>query len=179
MLGNLDDYALWLRDEAIAGGGIGPGETERIPTRHIADSLLFAGQIPPTSSTVWDLGSGVGLPGIPLAITNPAVEFHLIDRSGRRTDLLRRAIRILELDNCVVRKTEISRLDGEVGVIVSRATLPAGQMLEVGRRLLSSGGIAIVGGSWQDRPEHVGWETIEIPPEVLDQTIWLLIMRRA
>ena len=176
--GRLQVYTDWLRDEGMGAGGLGPAEAKRIEERHIADSLLFASQIPSGAVSVWDLGSGVGLPGIPLAITNPEVEFHLIDRSGRRIDLLRRAIRILDLDNCVVRRAEIANLDGDIEVIVTRATLPAAEMLRVGTRLLAPDGVVIMGGSWQCRPEHVGWDTIEISAEVLDQTIWLLIMRR-
>jgi hypothetical protein len=39
--------------------------------------------------------------------------------------------------------------------------------------------MAVVGGSWRERPDHLGWETVEIPPDLLDHTVWLLIMRRA
>lgn len=178
MLQRLQTYGDWLREEGIVAGAIGPAEADRIEGRHLADSLLFASQIPPTTRTIWDLGSGVGLPGIPLAITHPDIEFHLIDRSGRRTGLLRRVIRILDLANCSVQTAEIDRLTGEIEMIVTRATLPAEQMAMVGNRLLSPGGMVVMGGSWQERPEHEDWQTIEIPAEVLDHTIWLLIMRR-
>lgn len=178
MLDRLETYAEWLRDEGIAAGGLGPGEADRVERRHLADSLLFASEIPVSTPAVWDLGSGAGLPGIPLAIALPDTSFRLIDRSGRRIDLLRRVIRILDLDNCVAEMGEIAHIDGEIDVIVTRATLPANQMAAIGNRLLATGGRVIMGGSWQTPPEHTGWETIEIPPEVLDQSIWLLIMRR-
>jgi len=174
----LERYIAWLGDEGMTAGGIGPAEAERLESRHIADSLLFASQIPAGSTEVWDLGSGVGLPGIPLAIVLPDTDFTLLDRSGRRGNLLRRVVRILDLANCEVRNAEIEHLEGEIGVIVTRATLPPEQMALVGESLLAPGGVAIMGGSWRRRPEHLGWETVEIPREVLDHTIWLLIMRR-
>jgi len=171
-------YREWLVTEGVAGGGIGPAEIERIDRRHLADSLLFAAQIPKKTQTVWDVGSGVGLPGIPLSIALPDVQFLLIDRSGRRADLLRRVIRILALENCQVIEGEIDEMVGEVDVIVSRASLPPGELRAVATRHLPRGGIAIAAGSWRERPQHQGWATIEIPSHVLDQTVWLLIMRR-
>jgi len=171
-------YREWLVTEGVAGGGIGPAEIERIDRRHLADSLLFATQIPEKTQTVWDVGSGVGLPGIPLSIALPDVQFLLIDRSGRRSDLLRRAIRILALENCQVIEGEIDEMVGEADVIVSRASLPPGELRPVATRHLRRGGTAIAAGSWRERPQHQGWVTIEIPPHVLDQTVWLLIMRR-
>jgi 16S rRNA (guanine527-N7)-methyltransferase len=171
-------YREWLVTEGMAGGGIGPAEIERIDRRHLADSLLFASQIPKMTQTVWDVGSGVGLPGIPLAIALPDVQFLLIDRSGRRADLLRRVIRILELENCQVIEGEIDGMVGQADVIVSRASLPPDELHAVATRHLPPGGTAIAAGSWRERPQHQGWVTIEIPPHVLDQTVWLLIMRR-
>ena len=175
----LGKYRDWLAAEGVRAGGIGPDETERIERRHLADSILFATEIPAESRVVWDLGSGVGLPGVPLAILRPATHFVLIDRSGRRVDLLRRFVRIADLGNCQVMQREIEELDGETPVIVSRATLPPSHLTVVGERLLQSPGVMVVGGSWVTRPEVPGWETKEIPGYVLDQPVWLLIMRRA
>lgn len=171
-------YADWLGTEGVLAGGIGPSEPDRIDLRHLADSVLFASQFPDDTGTVWDLGSGVGLPGIPLAICLPEVEFTLIDRAGRRVDLMKRAIRILDLGNCSVLSSDIRTLDGPVKTIVSRASLPPGQLADLVRPLLSPGGRAIVAGSWEQRPRHPDWEVREIPPDVLDRTVWLLIMRR-
>ena len=173
----MERYGDWLSTEGIAAGGIGPAEGERIDRRHLADSVLFASQLG-TGEEVWDLGSGVGLPGIPLAICLPHTSFVLLDRSGRRVDLVRRVIRVLDLENCQAVQGEISEIDGEIGVMVSRASLPPTQLAETGRRHLSPGGVLVAGGSWQEPPQHRGWVTVEIPRDVLDQPVWLLIMRR-
>ena len=169
---------MWLATEGFSAGGIGTNEPEHLDRRHLGDSLLFASQFSPEASEVWDLGSGAGLPGIPLAIVLPATEFHLLDRSGRRCRLLRRAIRILDLPNCHVEQVDIEDLEGTVDVIVSRASLPPRALGAVVERHLNPGGVAVAAGSWLERPDFEGWTTVEIPPDALDQTIWLLIMRR-
>lgn len=174
----LERYGEWLATEGQRAGGIGPSEIERIDRRHLADSLLFATALPANCQEVWDLGSGAGLPGIPLAITHPDIWFTLVDRSGRRVDLMRRAIRVLGLQNCQAVQGDIGDLEGPVETIVSRASVPPEQLGRIATRLLSPQGVAVAAGSWRERPEVEGWETVEIPEDVLDQTVWLLIMRR-
>ena len=176
-LQRLKTYSTWLTTEGLRGGGIGPAEADRVERRHLADSILFASQFSHEIGEVWDLGSGVGLPGIPLAIALPTVQFRLVDRSGRRAQLLRRILRILDLANCVVIEGEVSRLVGRVEVLVARASLDPETMLPVARRHLLPGGVTVLGGSWHRPPDHYGWVTVEIPADVLDQTVWLLIMR--
>jgi len=175
----MERYQTWLTTEGVEAGGIGPAEVSRVDRRHLADSVLFAHQIGNESGKVWDLGSGVGLPGFPLAITNPGREFVLVDRSGRRVDLMKRALRILDLDNCTVVHDDISNLEPFLDTVVSRASLPPERLGQEMRRLLRPGGLALVAGSWEQPPLHPGWETIEIPPDVLDHTVWVLMMRRA
>jgi 16S rRNA (guanine527-N7)-methyltransferase len=174
----MDRYRDWLVSEGQRAGGIGPGEADRVDHRHLGDSLLFASQLPADIDIVWDLGSGVGLPGIPLAICLPETEFALIDRSGRRCQLMQRVIRILDLRNCHVEQAEVENLTGRTGAIVSRAFLPPDDLAAMVRRHLDPGGVAVIGGSWRERPTHQDWTTVEIPADALDQTIWLLIMRR-
>jgi 16S rRNA G527 N7-methylase RsmG len=171
-------YGDWLISEGVAAGGIGPGETPRIDRRHLADSVLFATQMVDTAGPVWDLGSGVGLPGIPLAIVLPELEFVLLDRSGRRVDLMKRAVRILELDNCNVVHGDISDLRPPLETVVSRASLSPARLGDEMNRLLGPAGVALAAGSWEEAPAHPGWVSIEIPRDVLDQTVWLLMMRR-
>jgi 16S rRNA (guanine527-N7)-methyltransferase len=172
----LDRYRFWLKSEALPAGGIGPSEADRIEERHIADSLLFSRFAVPTA-VAWDLGSGVGLPGIPLAVILPETKWVLIDRSGKRVELMRRAQRVLELDNVEVKQDSIDTLSGQVKFIVSRATLPPSELAKVVERHLDTGGVAVTGGSWTSAPSHKEWETVEIPPKVLDRPIWFLMMR--
>jgi 16S rRNA G527 N7-methylase RsmG len=177
-LDRLDRYERWLGEEAIVSGGLGPAESNRLHDRHIGDSMLFASGFGDVPGQVLDIGSGVGLPGIPLAVLFPRTEFILLDRSGRRTDLARRATRILELENVQVEQGEFEHHRRQESVIVSRGTLPPDRSRDVIQSLLHPGGLAILGGSWTQRPEYEGWSTVEIPATVLDHTIWLLIMRQ-
>ncbi len=177
-VGRLEIYEQWLATEAIDAGGLGPRERDRVHDRHIGDSLIFAGAFDTVPERVLDVGSGVGLPGIPLAITLVSTSFTLLDRSGRRTDLMRRAIRILELENVTVEQGEIERRTSRETTIVSRATLPPARARELFYPMLSPDGIAVLGGSWTQRPDDEGWTVIEIPPTVLDHRIWLLKMRQ-
>lgn len=174
----LQVYGEWLENEAIPAGGLSPGERGRIDSRHVADSLLFASALPRSPDWVRDLGSGVGLPGIPLAILMPETRFELVDRSGRRADLAKRAVRILGLENVDVIQTELERLTPPGDVLVSRAVMSPEDMMKWANHLLTPGGVAILGGSWVKRPVFTGWTSIEIPAMVLDQPVWLLMMRR-
>jgi 16S rRNA (guanine527-N7)-methyltransferase len=178
-LGLLARYGEWLATEGYRAGGIGPGEISRIELRHLADSLLFATPFDSGIEHVIDLGTGIGLPGIPLAVAMPDTRFTLTDRSQRRIDLVRRVIRILELENCQAVLGEIQELGLEADTLVARASLTPDRLRGVIPRLLRPGGLAVVGGSWQERPHSHGWETMEIPPDVLDRPIWLLMMRSA
>jgi len=176
-LESLDRYLGWLRREAIPAGALGPGEEGRLAARHIGDSLLFASPLPTEVAEIWDLGSGAGLPGIPLALLMPQTRVVLVERSGGRAQLLRRVLRILGLENTEVRETDINTLDGRAQVLVSRGVLPAEKAGDMARRLLQPGGMAVWGGSWMAEPSAPGWETVEIPEDVLDHRVWLLIMR--
>jgi 16S rRNA (guanine(527)-N(7))-methyltransferase RsmG len=171
-------FERWLAEEAILSGGLGPSEASRLHDRHIGDSLLFACGFGVTPDRVLDLGSGVGLPGIPLAIMMNDTRFTLLDRSGRRVDLMRRAVRILEVENVTVEQGEIETRTQQEDTVVSRATLPPDRARALLSRLLMPDGVAVLGGSWTERPHHEGWVTIEVPATVLDHTIWLLMMRQ-
>ncbi|HEU4917533.1 MAG TPA: RsmG family class I SAM-dependent methyltransferase [Acidimicrobiia bacterium] len=173
----LEEYRDWLLTEAVPAGGIGPYETERIDNRHIGDSLLFAGGFPTSPGHILDVGSGVGLPGIPLSIIMPETGFSLLDRSGRRVQLMKRAVRVLQLQNVEVVHGDISNWQTQVDGIVSRASLSPDQAVTSFSRILGPGGRAVVGGSWASPPNVVGFDLMEVPGAVLDQRVWLLIMR--
>ena len=170
-------YRDWLVAEAIPAGGIGPGEVSRLDTRHIADSLLFAMVMEPTE-LVLDVGTGVGLPGIPLACLLPETRFVLLDRAARRVGLVRRAARILQLANVEVVHSDVSDWKDSVPTLVTRATIPPEDLLPSLKSLVTSGGIAVVGGSWNERPEVRGYEVKEIGSAFLDRSVWILMMRQ-
>lgn len=176
-LTQLDQYRDWLLTEAVEAGGIGPNEMTRVDNRHIGDSLLFAGGFGHSPSHILDVGSGVGLPGVPLSIIMPGTDFSLLDRSSRRVDLMRRVTRVLDLPNVEVVHGDISNWQMPVDGIVSRASLAPEEALIRFSHVLESHGTAVVGGSWAAPPTVSGFDLLEVPGTVLDQKVWLLIMR--
>lgn len=193
-LNRLRSYAEWLQTEAIPAGGLGPREGERIWERHIADSLVFAagwrGADPPHE--LLDAGSGAGLPGIPLAIAWPQCRVTLLDRAGRRTRLLLRAIRVLGLENAVVAQGDVFDVADQWHGLVARGAVSAPEFAGLSSRLLDDIGTSVLGLSRRpQRPERADdlmnlaaglglqAEVVEVPDSVLDAVAWLLIMRRS
>jgi 16S rRNA (guanine527-N7)-methyltransferase len=170
----LATYRDWLATEALMAGGIGPAEVGRLWHRHIADSLTFLAGLS-GQATVLDVGTGVGLPGIPLAIALPRVSFTLLDRSERRCDLASRALRVLELTNVEVIQGAVERLSLPHEAAVSRAFAAPASLAPILRRLLPGGTVAVLAGSHGEvEPTGPGnFETIRIPKHVLGESAWL------
>lgn len=177
-LNQLLEFESWLGNEALPAGGLGPNEADRILHRHVLDALVFlvvAGDI--ASGMAVDVGSGVGLPGIPLAIALRGMDFVLLDRSGRRCHLIRRAVRVLGLDNVTVVQGSIEAQAGSYQLVTSRASLPPGSLLPHLHRIVADDGTAVVAGS-ATRPMSVpGYVTVEFRSEMLGIRRWMLMMR--
>jgi 16S rRNA (guanine527-N7)-methyltransferase len=177
-VGKLLRYGRWLAEEAIVAGALGPAEEGRIFDRHIIGSLCFARGWEQPPAVCWDLGSGVGLPGIPLALLWPETRMILIDRSAERIRLARRAGRIVDVGFDVVER-DLSELAGTVEAIVSRAAIPAPKLRLHLERLLVPGGRAVVSGAGDGSSlPPPGMEILLVPPGILDHDPRLLIMHR-
>ncbi|MGF1666370.1 MAG: RsmG family class I SAM-dependent methyltransferase [Acidimicrobiia bacterium] len=179
MVAGLRQLEDWLSTEGVALGGLGPNEIPNLTARHIGDSITFARGWAPHSvapAEIMDLGSGTGLPALPLAICHPDTMVRAIDRSARRCRLIRRAARVIGLENIEVEEADITRLDRTAPVVVSRAAMPPELLLPHLQRVTEPGGVAVVGGSHRTSPEVVGFKTVEIPSEILDHSAWLLMM---
>lgn len=79
---------------------VGTSNTKELLYKHILDSLAIAHYV--NHSPVLDVGSGAGLPGIPLAITLPELSFTLIDSNGKKARFMRQAVIELKLGNVEV-----------------------------------------------------------------------------
>lgn len=181
----LGEFGRWLVAEGVEAGGLGPLESSRIVDRHLADSLVFAGVWGETPNRVLDVGAGVGLPGIPLAITHPQTTFTLLDRSGRRCRLARRAVRVLDLQNVSVDQRDAHLEVRRWPVVLFRASLPPNQALAVAAPLLEYTGSAVVALSRTSEPmalppapPDTELDLVCTDPGVLDSPAWLLRMRR-
>jgi 16S rRNA (guanine527-N7)-methyltransferase len=89
-------YAGFLVSHGIERGLIGPREAERIWSRHLFNSVALASAIP-AGVVVVDLGSGAGLPGIPIALARPDLTMVLVEPMARRVAFLRDCVAELEL----------------------------------------------------------------------------------
>lgn len=182
----LQTFAEWLKDEAVGAGGLGPNEAARVWTRHVADSLAFAfawREVTPPPRLL-DMGSGVGLPGIPLAVLWPDTLVTLLDRSGRRIDLARRATRLVKLANVDIQQGEVDGQRPGWEAVVSRAIFAPDRAMRAANTLLAPSGIAAIGLRGKAATSDLSSKpaggrsvsTVAVPPTVLDGPVSLLIM---
>ena len=117
-------YAEMLAGAGVERGLIGPREVDRLWDRHLLNSAAIGELIEP-DARVADIGSGAGLPGIPLALARPDLRITLIEPLLRRSEFLREAVDELGLDVTVIRgraeELTVRTEAGEMDVVVSRA----------------------------------------------------------
>src|SRR6202048_3002534 len=101
-LGLAQRYAELVAGIGVDWGILGPHEIERLWERHLLNCGVVAELLEP-GDRVADIGSGAGLPGLPLAIAKPGLRIVLIESLLRRTEFLRTAVAELGLDVEVVR----------------------------------------------------------------------------
>ncbi|WP_017907549.1 16S rRNA (guanine(527)-N(7))-methyltransferase RsmG, partial [Xanthomonas sp. SHU 199] len=109
-------------------------------TRHLLDSLAM--QPFAQEGALADLGTGPGLPGIPLAIARPQLRVTLVESNGKKARFLREAVRQLRLDNARVAESRAEAL-GEAGaydLLTARALDTLAGIVAVGGHLLRPGG---------------------------------------
>ncbi|HET9834851.1 MAG TPA: 16S rRNA (guanine(527)-N(7))-methyltransferase RsmG [Rhodanobacteraceae bacterium] len=108
-------------------------------TRHLLDSLSTLPFV--RGQTLADLGSGAGLPGIPLAIARPAMQVTLVDSNGKKARFLREAARALPLANVKVQQVRVEDLQGRFECTTARAFASLGDMLAWGGHALAPDGV--------------------------------------
>jgi 16S rRNA (guanine527-N7)-methyltransferase len=107
-------------------------------SRHLLDSLAALPFV--HGDTVADLGSGAGLPGIPLAIARPDTAVTLIESNGKKARFLREAARALPLPNVTVQDARIQDVAGPFETFTARAFACLADMLSWGGHLLAPQG---------------------------------------
>ncbi|MGC4934465.1 16S rRNA (guanine(527)-N(7))-methyltransferase RsmG [Gordonia sp. DT30] len=145
-------YRERLAGDGIARGLIGPREVPRLWDRHLVNCAVLGEAIGQGQSVI-DIGSGAGLPGIPLALARPDLRITLVEPLLRRTTFLAEVVESLGLDVAIVRgRAE----DGSVrsaldlaDVVTSRAVAPMDRLVAWSAPLIRPGGrlIAIKGSS--------------------------------
>jgi 16S rRNA (guanine527-N7)-methyltransferase len=117
----LDEYQGLLVDRAIPMGMVSEGDRDRLRERHLVDSLRAAPLLGDPAGDVVDLGSGAGLPGIPLSIVLPDLSFRLVEVRHRRAAFLELVVEALGIRNATVVQGPIERLAPPSDVCLSRA----------------------------------------------------------
>ena len=109
-------------------------------TRHLLDSLAMHSFV--DDQRLADLGTGPGLPGIPLAIAKPALQVALVESNGKKARFLREAVRQLGLGNARVIESRAEAFDapGAFDLITARALDRLAGILDVGGHLLAPQG---------------------------------------
>jgi len=108
--------------------------------RHILDSLRAVPHLPVGAETVVDLGSGAGLPGLPIAVVRPDLEVTLTESRQTRAAFLELAVERLRLDNVRVFPEPAERLPPGCDVCVARGFGDASRSWEIARALLDPRG---------------------------------------
>jgi len=136
-LQSLANYVKSLRFWGDKVALLGRGESARLSDKHLPDCLFAATRCPP-SGRFADLGSGAGLPGIPVAIARPGATIDLIEARGKKASFLADATK--DLHNAQVVNRRIEDLQVTYEIALARALAPLPRLLELVRPTLEAGG---------------------------------------
>jgi len=136
-------FAQTLANESDELGLLGPRELDKLWSRHILNSAVVAELVRP-GDKVADVGSGAGLPGIPMAIARPDAQFVLIEPMERRSSWMLAVVEDLGLKNVRVlrsRAEDVSEQDFDI--VTARAVAALDKLLKMCVPLLEPGGALI------------------------------------
>ncbi len=136
-------FAQKLANDSDDLGLLGPRELDKVWSRHILNSAVVSATVNP-GDHVADVGSGAGLPGIPMAIALPEAHFVLIEPMERRSNWMLEVIEELGLTNVEVRRARAEEvLDLKFDIVTARAVAALDKLLRLTVPLLKPGGSLI------------------------------------
>ncbi len=124
-------------------------DIKKIYLHHVLHSLAIAKLItfkPGTS--VLDIGTGGGFPGIPLAILFPEVRFYLVDSIGKKIAVVNEVVKAIGLTNVSTEKARAEELNMKVDFVVSRAVAPVKDIVHWSSKLIKKGGTNDLQNGW-------------------------------
>jgi len=136
-------FAQKLANDSDDLGLLGPRELDKLWSRHILNSAVVSETVK-AGDLVADVGSGAGLPGIPMAIALPEANFVLIEPMERRSNWMLEVIEELGLTNVEVRRARAEEvLDLKFDIVTARAVAALDKLLRLTVHLLKPGGSLI------------------------------------
>jgi len=157
--------------------------------KHLFDSLAMHPYVGASADlrTLADLGTGPGLPGIPLAIVKPELQVTLVESNGKKARFLREAVRSLGLANARVLESRAEQVNepGMFDAITARALDRLAGIIAVGGHLLKPGGrlLAMKAARIDEEAAELpaGWRVLAVHPLVvpgLDAPRHLVVVAR-
>ena len=139
----INRYVDILRSTAVEWGLLGPREAERLWDRHVLNSAALSGLIA-AGSALADVGSGAGLPGIPLAIVRPDLRVTLIEPLLRRSTFLTQVVKELQIsDRVKVVRSRAEDHQHTYDTVVARALAPLDRLIGWCNPLRAPGGVIL------------------------------------
>jgi 16S rRNA (guanine527-N7)-methyltransferase len=129
-------YAQFLLTAGIERGLIGPREGERIWERHIFNCLPVT-QLLPQGASLFDIGSGAGLPGIVIALARPDLQVTLIEPLERRVEFLKEATEGLGIEVIRGRAQDVKK---SAEYVTARAVAPLEKLKKMSWHMVKTGG---------------------------------------
>jgi len=163
----LDLLTKWQKAQRL----IGSSDPNWIVQNLFLDSLLFLKVLPKTVNNLMDLGSGAGVPGIPLKIVSPKLDIALVESRERRVSFLNSAVRELGIQGTRVvggrAEDQVAELGGRFDVVAMRCAGRPEASLRLAARFVTPGGIVVASGPPTARPLSLGeWVTVPGPNDI-------------
>lgn len=149
-------------------------DIDNLEVNHLLHSLAIAKFLQFAPGTkVLDFGAGGGLPSIPLAIMFPDVQFHLVDRVGKKLRVAKEIADALGLKNVTVQHGDIGECRDRYDFVISRGVMPMADLIRLSRKninkeqrnALPNGHIALKGGDLEEELTNCPKDTEIIPIE--------------
>jgi len=145
-------YAQFLLTAGIERGLIGPREGERIWERHIFNCLPVT-QLLPQGASLFDIGSGAGLPGIVIALARPDLQVTLIEPLERRVEFLKEATEGLGIEVIRGRAQDVKK---SADYVTARAVAPLEKLKKMSWHMVKTGGALLAMKGESAATEMVG-----------------------
>ena len=145
-------FAQFLTTAGIERGLIGPREGERIWERHIFNCLPVT-QLLPQNTSLFDIGSGAGLPGIVIALARPDLKVTLIEPLERRVEFLKEATEGLGIEVIRGRAQDVKK---SAEYVTARAVAPLEKLKKISWHMVKTGGALLAMKGESAAAEMVG-----------------------